>query len=240
MKVLIIGAGAVGSSIARELAAHDHEVIVVERRHDTAARLSSRTGHCEVGDASEPAVLRRAGAQGADVLVAATGDDRVNLVVSLLGRSEFGVGRTVARVNNPLNRWLFDESWGVDVAVSTPDIMTALVEEAVETGDLVRLMGIGSGAAALTAFTVPRDHWSLGRRIGSISWPDESPLVAILRDGRPRTADADEVLAAGDEVFFLAADEAAVQLRALLVPGSREAEASRGAETDQASQSPSA
>ncbi|TFH99737.1 potassium channel family protein [Micrococcus lylae] len=217
MRVVIVGAGAVGTSIARELCARRHEVCVIEHRHEIAERADLCSAAVLVGDAADLSVLRRAELDRADVLVCATGDDRANLVVSLLGRSEFGVGRTVARVNNPRNHWLFGEAWGVDVAVSTPSIMTALVEEAVETGDLVRLLDIGSGEAALSEYTVPRDHWTVGRRIGSISWPDEAPLVAVVRDGRPRTPQADEVLQAGDEVFFLSSTDSEATLRDLLV-----------------------
>lgn len=217
MRVVIVGAGAVGTSIARELCAHRHEVLVLEHRHENAERADLGAADVLVGDATDLSVLRRAELDRADVLVSATGDDRANLVVSLLGRSEFGVGRTVARVNNPRNHWLFGEAWGVDVAVSTPSIMTALVEEAVETGDLVRLLDIGSGEAALSEYTVPRDHWCVGRRIGSISWPDAAPLVAVVRDGRPRTPQADEVLEAGDEVFFLSSAGSEAVLRDLLV-----------------------
>ena len=92
-----------------------------------------------LADACEIASLDEAGLADCDVVVAATGDDKVNLVVSLLAKTEFGVPRIVARVNHPKNEWLFNEAWGVDVAVSTPRLMTALVEEAVSVGDLVRL-----------------------------------------------------------------------------------------------------
>lgn len=185
MRAVIAGAGAVGASIARELHAHGHEVVVVEARTDAARKADVGGARLVLGDACDLTVLEQCGALEADVLVAATGDDRVNLVCSLLSRSEFGVGRTVARVNNPLNDWLFDESWGVDVAVSTPSIMTALVEEAVETGDLVRLLRLEAGGAALSEFRVPAEHWLEGRRIGTVSWPQEAPLVAVVRDGAP-------------------------------------------------------
>ncbi|MGC5047790.1 potassium channel family protein [Micrococcus porci] len=217
MRVVIAGAGAVGSSIARELHAHGHVVSVVESRADAAARSDLAGARTVLGDATDLGVLRRAGALGADVLVAATGDDRANLVASRLARSEFGVGRTVARVNNPLNDWLFDESWGVDVAVSTPSIMTALVEEAVESGDLVRLLRLEAGGAALTEFRIPSGHWLRGRRVGTVSWPVAAPLVAIVRDGAPRSSTPDEVLEESDELFFLADAEAEGALRRLLV-----------------------
>ncbi|MDY6055509.1 TrkA family potassium uptake protein [Micrococcus sp.] len=217
MRVVVAGAGAVGASIARELDTHGHEVVLVETRADVTRRADVGSARMVLGDATDLAALRDAGAESADVLVAATGDDRANLVVSLLGRSEFGVGRTVARVNNPRNDWLFDESWGVDVAVSTPSIMTALVEEAVESGDVVRLLRLEAGGAALTEFRVPAEHWLPGRRVGTVSWPGAAPLVAIVRDGVPRAAAPDETLEAGDELFFLTSAEAEQRLRALLV-----------------------
>ncbi|MCB8813894.1 NAD-binding protein, partial [Escherichia coli] len=115
--------------------------------------------------------LREAKLDEADVVVSATGDDKVNLVVSLLAKTEFGVGRTVGRVNNPKNDWMFDDSWGVDVAVNTPRLMTALVEEAVEIGDLVRLLTLQTGVSSLVEFTVPDDSHIVGATVGSIQWP---------------------------------------------------------------------
>ena len=255
MKVVIAGAGAVGASIARELERRGHEVAVVEVRPDAAAKTDVGGAAMVLGDACDLGVLREAGTLCADVLVAATGDDRANLVVSLLARSEFGVRRTVARVNNPRNDWLFDESWGVDVAVSTPSIMTALVEEAVESGDLVRRLRLEAGGAALTEFRVPAGHWLRGRRVGTVSWPLEAPLLALVRDGAPRPSAPDEVLEEADELFFLVSAEAEAALRRLLVGPAADqprraavdgAEAGApgaeppGEDTDQASQSPSA
>ncbi|GAA1676267.1 TrkA family potassium uptake protein [Citricoccus sp. NPDC079358] len=218
MKVVIAGAGAVGSSIARELLANGHEVLLVDTKPEVVARSGLRGVKWLMGDACELTVLQEAHLETAEVLVAATGDDKANLVVSLLAKSEFGVGRTVARVNNPKNDWLFDEAWGVDVAVSTPRIMTALVEEAVETGDLVRLLTLKSGQTTLVEFTVPAGHWADGRRLGSVSWPEDISVVSIIRDTRPITPSDDDVMEAGDELFFLATEEAESRLRDVLVP----------------------
>ena len=218
MRVVIAGSGSVGSSIARELLAHGHEILLVDPKPETVSRSGLRGVKWLIGDACEVAVLREAQLEVADVLVAATGDDKANLVVSLLAKSEFGVGRTVARVNNPKNDWLFDEAWGVDVAVSTPRIMTALVEEAVETGDLVRLLTLKSGQTSLVEFTVPAGHWVDGRRLGSVSWPDDVTVVSVVRDTRPITPSDDDVLEAEDEVFFLTTVAAEERLRSLLIP----------------------
>src|SRR6187200_1768810 len=107
----------------------------------------------------------------ADGDVAATGDDKVNLVLSLLAKTEFGVPRTVARVNNPKNEWMFDEAWGVDVAVSTPRLMTALIEEAVSVGDLVRIFQFQQGRASMVEITLPEGSPFAGRRVGDVDWP---------------------------------------------------------------------
>ncbi|MEV4901598.1 TrkA family potassium uptake protein [Citricoccus sp. NPDC055426] len=218
MRVVIAGSGSVGSSIARELLANGHEILLVDTKPEVVSRSGLRGVKWLIGDACELAVLQEAHLETADVLVSATGDDKANLVVSLLAKSEFGVGRTVARVNNPKNDWLFDESWGVDVAVSTPRIMTALVEEAVETGDLVRLLTLKSGQTTLVEFTVPTSHWTDGRRLGSVSWPADVSVVSIIRDTRPITPSDDDVLEAADEVFFLTTVESEERLRGLLVP----------------------
>src|SRR5690606_29327602 len=138
MRVVVVGAGAVGASIARELLSHQHEVVIFDEKPEVIGRSDLRGAQWIIGDACELSTLREGGLEETDVVVAATGDDKANLVVSLLARSEFGVPRTVGRVNNPKNEWLFDDAWGVDVAVSTPRLMTALVEEAVEVGDVVR------------------------------------------------------------------------------------------------------
>lgn len=215
MKVAVIGAGAVGSSIARELVGNGHDVVVIDQKPEAIGRLDLRGCRWVVGDACELDVLEDAGLGRAEVMVAATGDDRVNLVVSLMARSEFGVPRTVGRVNHPKNEWLFDASWGVDVAVSTPRLMTALVEEAVEVGDVVRVLSLQNADAALSAYTVPRDHPVIGSRVGSIPWPVAVAPVAILRDGLPIAPSRDDVVEADDELFFLVADEGEEALREL-------------------------
>ena len=120
-----------------------------------------------------------------DVVVAATGDDKVNLVVSLLAKTEYGVPRIVARVNHPKNEWMFDESWGVDVAVSTPRCMSALVEEAVSVGDLVRLFTFRQAKARWSRSPCPANSPFAGRRVGDVTWPPDTVLVGIIREDRP-------------------------------------------------------
>ncbi len=141
MKAAIAGAGNVGTHIANDLAEAGHEVLLLEQDPDVAARLRLADGvKVVVADACEPTLLTEAGLETCDVMVAVTGDDEDNLVISLLAKQVFAVARVVARVNHPNNQWLFNETWGVDIAVSTPHLLTALVEEAVSVGSLVRLL----------------------------------------------------------------------------------------------------
>ncbi|MFE4542575.1 potassium channel family protein [Arthrobacter sp. NPDC056727] len=222
MKVVIVGAGSVGSSIARELLSHKHEILLIDLKPEVIGRSGLRGAHWLVGDACELSTLQDANLEDADVVVSATGDDKVNLVVSLLAKTEFGIGRTVGRVNNPKNDWMFNDSWGVDVAVNTPQLMTALVEEAVEIGDLVRLLTLQTGVSSLVEFTVPHDSHAIGLTVGAIDWPEDSTLVAILRDQAPITPSRDDVIDGGDELFFVTTIAAEDQLRELLSPGSSE------------------
>lgn len=215
MEVIIIGAGSVGSSSAKELLSHHHNVTIIDLKPEAISRSGIQNAQWVIGDACELSVLRHAKPENADVVVAASGDDKTNLVVSLLCRSEFGVPRTVARVNNPKNEWLFDESWGIDVAVSTPRLMTALVEEAVEVGDVVRLLTLRSGNATLVEYTVPAEHPIIGYTIGQVQWPYDTALTAIVRDGSPLAPSNDNVIAGGDELFFVTTPEGEDDLRAL-------------------------
>ena len=131
MRVAIAGAGNVGRAIARELLGNGHQVLLIDKDPKALKLDSVPNAEWLLADACEIASLDQAKLDGCQVLVAATGDDKVNLVASLLGKTEYGVPRVVARVNHPKNEWMFDSSWGVDVSVSTPQIISALVEEAV-------------------------------------------------------------------------------------------------------------
>jgi len=206
MRVAIAGAGKVGRSIARELLANGHEVQLIDRDQSKAGALSSSGDVLDVliGDTCEISVLDQANLSSCQVLVAATGDDKVNLVVSLLAKTEYGVPRVVARVNHPKNEWMFDEAWGVDVAVSTPRMLSALVEEAVSVGDLVRLFTFRQGDANLMEMTLAPGSRVVGSRVGDISWPVDTALVAIIRGTRVITPSADDTLEAGDELMFVA------------------------------------
>ncbi|MEE4022876.1 TrkA family potassium uptake protein [Gordonia sp. PKS22-38] len=213
MKVAIAGAGAVGRSIARELIVNHHEVTLFERN---VAHIDPDAVEHAVwvqADACELSNLERADLQTFDVMVAATGDDKANLVVSLLAKTEFAVNRVVARVNDPRNEWLFGEDWGVDVAVSTPRILASLVEEAVSVGDLVRLMTFRQGQANLVELTLPPNTPLAGKPVRRLTLPRDAALVTILRGGRVIVPQSDDPIEGGDELIFIAPAEAEPALR---------------------------
>ena len=211
MRVAIAGAGAVGRSIARELVENGHEVLLIDQQ-PSAIKVDS-VPRAEISSLDDAALDR------CNVVVAATGDDKVNLVVALLAKTEYGVPRVVARVNHPGNEWLYNESWGVDVAVSTPRLLSALVEEAVSVGDLVRLMTFGQSEASLVELTMPDDAPLAGQQVGSIEWPADSALVAILREGRVLVPQPEDPLQPGDELFFVTTEDVEEELERLFSAG---------------------
>jgi trk system potassium uptake protein TrkA len=218
MKVAIAGAGNVGVYIASDLKEDGHEVLVIEESPDLVALLKPTLDvEWVVADACEVSSLHEAGVAGADVMVAATGDDEDNLVISLLAKQEFAVPRVIARVNHPKNQWLFNETWGVDVSVSTPHLLTALVEEAVSVGSLVRLLQFEGGEARLVEVTLAEDTPAAGTPLAELSVPRDATIVAVVRDRHVVVPRGDTVLKAGDEVLALVTPDSEDDLRSILI-----------------------
>lgn len=211
MKVVVAGAGSVGRSIARELLANDHEVTLIDRQPSAMRMAQVPDAEWLLADACELSTLDQAEVGTCDVIVAATGDDKANLVISLLSKTEYGVPRVVARVNNPKNEWMFDEAWGVDVAVSTPRIMTAMVEEAVAVGDLVKIFTFHQSGADILEFTIPPQSHLAGRTIAEVVWPRDTVLAAIVRGAQPLAPQADDTLEEGDELLFVTGSEVTLE-----------------------------
>lgn len=216
MRIAIAGAGSVGRSIAGELVENGHQVMLIDRDAEAIKPERIEQAQWVLADACELSSLEDAGMQTCDVVIACTGDDKVNLVVSLLAKTEFAVGRVVARVNDPRNEWLFTEAWGVDVAVSTPRIMAALVEEAVSVGDLVRLFTLRQGEANLVEVTLPPQTAMAGRPVRDLRLPRDAALVTILRSGRVIVPSPDEPVESGDELLFVASPAVEDEVRRAL------------------------
>jgi trk system potassium uptake protein len=217
MRIAIAGAGNVGRAIARELLENGHQVLLIDKDPKALKMDSVPTAEWLLADACEITSLDQAKLDGCQVLVAATGDDKVNLVASLLGKTEYGVPRVVARVNHPKNEWMFDSSWGVDVSVSTPRIISALVEEAVSVGDVVRLFSFRKGQANLVEITLPDNAKCCGKTVGEIELPEDASLAAIVRDGRVITPQEHDVFSSGDELLFVASAKAEDLLKACFI-----------------------
>jgi trk system potassium uptake protein len=219
MRVVVTGAGAVGRHLASDLDERGHEVTLIDQDPDIVRKAKEWAPNVTVvlGDACEPWVLEDADLKHAEVVVAATGDDEDNLVTSLLSKQEFAVPRVLARVNHPKNEWLFTEQWGVDAAVSPPHILTAMVEEAVTVGDLVRLIRLEGGRISIVEMRLPDASPSVGRPLYELRLPPDSAVVAILRDGHVVIPQPETVFAPGDEVVALSSPTSESALRSAIV-----------------------
>jgi trk system potassium uptake protein TrkA len=187
MRVAIAGAGNIGQSIAHAVLGAGHRVLLIERQRPHYRPALVPEADWMLADACELAALEAAGIHTADVVIAATGDDKVNLVFALLCKTEFAVPRVVARVNNPSNQWLFTQQWGVDVAVSTP--------------------------STLIEVTLPTASHLVGRPLTDLNLPADAALLTITRSGSLLTPAPDLELRADDELILLVAPQIEDQIR---------------------------
>lgn len=216
MRVAIAGAGEVGQSIAQGLLDAGHRVLLIERYRPRFTPKLVPGAEWMLADACELATLQEAGIGRCDVAVGASGDDKVNLVFALLCKREFAVPRVVARINEPGNQGLFTAAWGVDVAVSTPGTLVSAVDERVSTGQVVQLMALQQhGQTSIVELTVPENAPLAGTPVRELRWPDNTVLLAVVRDQAVLTADEDVDLLPGDELVFAAGTQAQDALRAV-------------------------
>jgi trk system potassium uptake protein TrkA len=219
MRIVVAGAGNIGRHLAHDLRGRGHDVTVIEQSPAVLDRAQEDAPGVTfiLGDACEPWVLDKAEVRSCDVIVAATGDDEDNLVIALLSKQEYAVPHVVARVNHPKNEWMFNESWGVDVPMSPPHVLTALVEEAVTVGDLVRLFKLERGQVSLVEITLDEDAPMAGRPLYELRLPPDSAVVAVLRRGHVVIPQPETQLVAGDEIMAIATVETEDRLRAALL-----------------------
>lgn len=217
MKVAICGAGNIGQHLGQALLADEHEVLLVDQDFDVVARLTETMPQARVvaADACEVRSLAKIGLEKYDTVVAVTGDDEDNLVISLLAKQEFAVPRVIARVNNPKNEALFNETWGVDVALSIPQLIAGLVEEEVTTGRMIKLFELRD-KARLVEVTLVADSPIVGQAISEVDIPRAFTFVAVMRDGAVIIPRGDTRFYAGDEVLALVTPESEEDGRRLL------------------------
>lgn len=218
MRVLIVGGGKVGSHLASLLLADGYEVCVVENRASVLARLYRElpTEAVMDGDGTRMTTLEQAGIRSSDVLVAVTGDDEVNLAVSMMGRFIFNVPRIIARVNNPRNAWLFTSEAGVDVALDQSDLLAKLIAEEMSLGDMMTLVRLRRGELAIVTEKLERGAKADGQRIADLPLPPDCLLMAVVRGEEILVPRGETVLQPGDEVLALVRGEAGRALHALL------------------------
>lgn len=212
MRVIVAGGGSVGTAIALDLIGRHHDVTLLEHVSETAEKLRSLLPGVNVmaADACEYASLSAADLRSADVVIAATGDDEDNLVVSWLSKQEFGVPRVIARINNSRNEWLFNETWGVDISVSTPALITSLVDEAVEVGSIINLMDLANGKMCLIEVTLAENAPAVaqGLTLDELRLPDSTRVVAVVRSDQPMVPSPTMHFLEHDHVILIAREDA--------------------------------
>ena len=206
MNILIVGAGKSGVNLAEKLRSK-HDVTMVEVRPDRAAYVAARLKDVRVvrGDGCEPTVLDRANTGHSDLVAALTGDDEDNLVVSFLAKTTHSVPMVFARTNHPKNEWLFTKKWGVDVAISTANVIYSLIEKEVSLGDVITLMGLHAENMVIDEITLPADAAAVGKTLAELNIPKRAHIMAIISKGEIVVPRGDTLLAASDEILILSA-----------------------------------
>jgi len=204
MKIIVAGAGKLGRRVA-EIIMERNAVVVIERDEGRARFIENLLNLRVVnGDACDPSVLLEAGADRADVLVAATGDDEDNLVIAVLAKNEFKVKKVIGAVRNPKNEWLYNRSWGVDVALDSAQIVAKVIEEEATLRDLVTLLKLRGGEVSVTEMTVPPTSRIAGKAVKDIQLPDHCVMAAVLRGTDILVPSGDLDIQPGDEILFIA------------------------------------
>lgn len=219
MRVIVAGAGKLGRRVA-ELIKEKHSMTVIERDEARARYIKELLDVCVVnGDANDPSILLEAGADCADVVVAATGEDEDNLVICTLAKFEFKVLKVIGAVRNPKNQWLYNRSWGVDVALDSAQIVASIIEEEATLADLVTLLKLREGQVSVVELTVPQGSKIAGKMIKEMSLPEQCVVAAILRGTNILVPYGDFRIEPADEVMLIAHPDAEEALKKLVEPG---------------------
>jgi trk system potassium uptake protein TrkA len=209
MNILIVGGGKVGTNLVSILNTQGHQVTVIEMNSAVFTKLQRNAPQAQhiVGDGCNPMILREAGIEGMDAVVAVTGDDEDNLVVAKLAKHEYNVGRVIARVNNPKNEWLFTPRMGVDVAISHSALLARIIHEELSMGDLVPLLKLEGGQISLAEVTVPPTSRVIGKRVDSLKLPKDCVLATLLRGGQLLIPRGETMNEPGDKIIALVKTE---------------------------------
>jgi trk system potassium uptake protein TrkA len=220
MFVFIAGGGRTGAQLAIQLVSQNYNVRLIEHRRELLAHLHQEipTEVIYEGVATDPNMLKQAGMDNANVVVACTNDDASNLVICYLARTMFKVKRTIARVNNPRNAWLFDDKFHVDEKITQADVMAHLIQEEMSMGDMMTLLKLRRGRYSLVEEKVPAGAHAIGKTLKDLSLPEQCVIAAIIRDGQITLPRGSTTLEEGDEVLAVTDNDGAGQLAKLLAP----------------------
>jgi len=220
MFVIVAGGGRTGSQLALVLLSGGYQVLVLEHRRENLTRLHRElpTEAIYEGNAVDPSVLEHAGVRNANVIAACMSDDTANLALCFLARRSFGVPRTIARVNNPRNAWLFNGEFHVDVALNQANVFASLIQEEMSMGDMMTLLKLRRGRYSLVEEKIPDGAKAIGVALKDLGLPDECVIAAIIRDGKVTIPRGDTTFQKDDEVLAVTDPDGARQLAALLTP----------------------
>lgn len=204
MKIIIVGGGKVGYYLAKTLIEHKHEPTIIEIDKQTCAFLADNLDIPVVhGDGTLLESLTSAGTQDAGALVAVTGQDENNLIACQLGRMNFAVKRTVAKVNNPKNGEAM-RKLGIDITVSSTDSIARLIEREVDLSNIKQLVALNQGEASLNEVMLPPDFRYSGKQLVDIKLPDQSVIVSIERKGEIIIPRGNTCIYSGDKLLIMA------------------------------------
>jgi trk system potassium uptake protein TrkA len=218
MFVLISGGGRTGARLASLLLNQNHKVRLIENRRELLSHLHQElpTESIYEGHPLSPSVLEAAGAREADVIAAVTSDDAINLALCYVAKSMFEVPRSIARVNNPNNAWLFNEKFKVDEAVNASDVLAHLIQEEMSLGDMMTLFKIRRGRYAVVEEKVPVGAKAIGIQLKDLDLAEHCVIAAIIRDGAMTLPRGDSKLQQYDEIIAVASPEGIKKLSDLL------------------------
>jgi len=218
MFVLIVGGGRTGARLANLLINQNYKVRLVENRRDLLSHLHQElpTEVIYEGHPVDPVVLEAAGAREAHVIAAVTGDDSLNLAICYVTKTLFDVPRTIARVNNPNNAWLFNEKFKVDVSLNSSDVLAHLIQEEMSLGDMMTLFKIRRGRYSVVEEKVPAGAKAIGIELKHMGLAEHCVIAAIIRDGVMTLPRGVSTLQENDEIIAVASPEGVKLLAELL------------------------
>lgn len=213
MYVIIVGAGNVGYYLAKTLMNAGHEVLLIERDKRRCALLQDEFGEVVMrGRGDEIHTMREAGADRADIVVACTGDDEDNLIISQIAKWYFNVPRTVARINDPRNEQIFQQL-GIDATVSSTNIIYHLIEQEIETSEVIPLAALRRGNIEIVDVELTTRSPVIGKQIRDLDLPPNTHIVCILRQDNAILPQPDTTLQVDDSVIALVSAQNERQLR---------------------------